>query len=182
LTLTPKEEEALVRRFASGDSDAAWRLLTTYGPDMHRLAYRMTGDADEAEDVVQEALLRVFRKSERFHGGSLAGWLRAVTSRVALNLYRAGHRLAQREALYAEESLPQESAPSDPLLRDALRDGIGRLPNGERIVFVLVELEGWSHTEVGAALSIAAEASRQRLLKARQRLRAEFHALRGSHE
>ena len=182
MTLKPEEEEALVRRFASGDSDAAWRLLTTFGPDMHRLAFRLTGDADQAEDVVQEALLRVFRKAERFHGGSLAGWLRAVTTRVALNIHRAGQRLAQREAHYAEEGLPHDSASRDPLLRDALRDGIGRLPDGERVVFVLVELEGWSHAEVGAALSIAPEASRQRLLKARQRLRAAFHALRGSHE
>lgn len=167
----------LVRRFRRGHADAAWELLDTYGEHLYQTAFRLTGDSDMAKDVVQEALLRVLDRNTRYRGGDLGAWLKTITARTALNLLKHERRQADRAGYYACVSAGPAPAHRDPFLHDLLVAEIAALPDAQRLVFVLIELEEWTHDEVAGALDISPEASRQRLRRAREALKAKLNRL-----
>lgn len=123
-----------------------------------------------ARDIVQETLLRVLRPEARYAGGDLRAWLRTITVRTALNLLSAEHRRRQRGERFEPRGTAGDDS-GDPLLRDLLVAEIAALPEGQREVFVLIEIEGFTHGEVAETLQVSAETSRQRLARARARLK-----------
>lgn len=141
-------------------------LYGRYGADLFRLAYRLTGTKEDAEDVVHDVFVGLPEKLERYEErGRLDAWLRRVTARVALMRLRSGRR---RPAIRLE-NVDMPAASEEPSID--LQAAVDALPVTLRSVLVLKEIEGYSHTEIADMLGISAVTSRVRLLRAMRKLR-----------
>jgi RNA polymerase sigma-70 factor (ECF subfamily) len=177
---------ALVEQARAGDSDAFRELVETYSQPIFRTAYRLTGTQENAEDVVQEAFLRAYRKLHLFDGRSQFGtWLHRIAVNCAMDLMRREGRRAQRET--AEERVQLEAMTDGDPSPDRLAESseIGRavekvlksLSPTERAAFLLRHFEGRSSIEVGRILGIRAGASRNAVFRAVRKLRAALDPL-----
>ncbi len=140
---------------------------------IYRLAYRMTGDDDLAQEFTQEAFIRAFEKLKQFRGeAALATWLHSIAVSVVYNGMRKVKRLNQRHVdLKETHSVGTELGGADPDLKERLAAAIGNLPWGYRTVFVMHDIEGYKHEEIAAALGVQAGTSKAQLSRARARLR-----------
>lgn len=166
-------EAELISRAGSGDRGAQRALYDAHVERVYRIAYRMAGDDDLARDFTQETFIRAFQRLKDFRGDSAFGtWLHTIATTVSLNGLRRVRRIDSRETVMNDaESLGFEPRRSDPDLREALRRAIDRLPEGYRAVFVMHDVEGYTHEEIAAALGIQTGTSKAQLFRARGRLR-----------
>ena len=159
---------SLIVEARAGSPNALSALYLEHGAALFRLAYRLVGTREDAEDVVHDVFVglpeALLRYEER---GSFGGWLKRVTARVALMRLRRGKR--QREVAI-DATLPTTDPPPDSA-KMALQAAVDALPDPLRAVLMLKEVEGYSHAEVGELLGISAGASRVRLNRAMRRLR-----------
>lgn len=170
----------LVARVLSGDPAAERALYDAHVDRVFRLAYRMTGDDELAQDVTQETFIRAFRQLGTFRGrAALSTWLHSITVSVALNGMRKARRTAAREtSLEDAQPLCQPERRAEPDLAERLRDSIAALPRGYRTVFLMHDVEGYTHEEIGAALGIESGTSKAQLFRARARLREALRPFR----
>jgi len=157
----PVADDVLAAQARAGDDRAVAALFERHAPGLFRLAYRLTGSVADGEDVVQDVFLGLRSALQRYEArDTLGGWLRRLTARRALMHRRAASRAAAREAVAARER-PRQTLPNatDAI---ALHDAIARLPDTLRHVFVLTDVEGFSHAEVAGLLGISEAASRTR--------------------
>lgn len=165
-------EQADVRRAADGDHAAFERLYRDHVGRIHALCIRMAGD-EVAEDLTQEVFIRAWRKLDTFKGDSKFGtWLH----RLAIN-----HVLSRRETMRRRQShyahgdglLARLAAPvrrSSGAALD-LERAIRELPERARDVFVLYDVEGYSHDEVAETLGVSVGTSKSQLHRARMLMR-----------
>ncbi|MEU0314557.1 sigma-70 family RNA polymerase sigma factor [Nocardioides sp. NPDC006273] len=147
-------------------------------PRLLAIAYRLLGSMADAEDIVQDAFVR-WQRVDRTVIDSPAAWLTRVTTNLALNLLDSAERRHREPAAALPEPVVTEGGPLGPLESVAARESISfgvlvlmeRLPSAERAVFVLHQAFGYSHREIAELLGSTEEASRQRLRRARGRLR-----------
>lgn len=181
--LLPRSHLSLVARVLSGDPAAERELYDAHVDRVFRLAYRITGDDELARDVTQETFIRAFRQLDSFRGeAALSTWLHSITVSVALNGVRRARRVALRETSLDELSaadLPA-TAPrrTEPDLRTRLHEAIAALPPGYRTVFLMHDVEGYTHQEIGAALGVEAGTSKAQLSRARAKLREALRPFR----
>ena len=166
-------EGELIERARNGDRAAEREIYETHVERVYRLAFRMTGRDDLAQDFAQETFVKAFGALRDFRGeASLATWLHAIATRVVLNGLRKVKRTDAREApLEAAESKPAALEPADPDLGERLREALAALSNDSRMVVIMHDMEGYTHEEIGAALGIAEGSSKARLSRARARMR-----------
>ena len=165
---TSEGSEGQIDWARTGDREALASLYRTHGAVLYRLAYRLTGTPQDAEDVVHDVFVGLPEALARYEErGKLTSWLKRVTARVALVRLRARTR---RREVGIEATLPTAAPPLDSASM-ALRAAVDALPDPLRAVLVLKEIEGYSHAEVGELLGISAGASRVRLNRAMRRLR-----------
>lgn len=166
-------ESELITRAVEGDAAAQRALYDTHVGRVYRLAYRVAGEEDLARDFTQEAFIRAFDRLPTFRRQSSFGtWLYTIAMSVALNGIRSVRRLRTREvALEHAESLGSRQRIADPDLRDRLHQAIDALPTGYRTVFLMHDLEGYTHEEIGEVLGIQSGTSKAQLFRARARLR-----------
>jgi RNA polymerase sigma-70 factor, ECF subfamily len=145
---------------------------------VYTLAYRMTGSAADAEDLVQDVFMQVYRRLDSFRGEAAFGtWLHRLAVNACLDLARSKQGRRQRLTDYVddEEALGPAAygpwRPESALDRLDLERAIAQLPPSYRRAFLLHDVEGLEHHEVGAALGIAEGTSKSLLHKARTRLR-----------
>lgn len=140
---------------------------------IYRLAYRMTGDDDLAQEFTQETFIRAFEKLKQFRAeAALSTWLHSIAVSVVYNGMRKVKRLNQRQVdLKETHSMGAELAVADPDLKERLASAIGNLPWGYRTVFVMHDIEGYKHEEIAAALGVQAGTSKAQLSRARAKLR-----------
>lgn len=169
----PEDERSLIARVVTGDRTAARALYDAHAERVHRLTYRICGDAELARDLTQDVFVLVFRELPRFRGESaFTTWLHRIAVTVSLNAMRKVRRLREREADFDEARHQEhESGDIDPDLRDRVAAAIDALPEGLRLALVMHAIEGFTHAEVGAALGIAEGTSKARVFEARARLR-----------
>jgi len=185
---TADRDGTLVDALRRRDPTAAERLLETYGDRVYRLARRITGNEQDAEEAVQDAFWSVMQHIDTFRGESLLGsWIYRITANAAYQkLRRAAH---QRDEISLDQVLPilddghHHLDPSgdwsakidDPAiqseLRDVLASAIDELPANHRAVIVLHDVEGLSMAEVADALGITVTTAKVRAHRARLRLR-----------
>lgn len=167
------EEAQLIGRVLAGDPAAERALYDRHVDRVYRLAYRMAGDGDLAQDITQDAFIRAFDRLRGFRGeSSLATWLNAITMSVALNALRKVKRFRQREVdLEQGERVGAPDRRAEPDLKDRLARAIDELPEGYRAVFVMHDVEGYTHEEIAGALGVQAGTSKAQLFRARARLR-----------
>jgi RNA polymerase sigma-70 factor, ECF subfamily len=165
-------EGRLVERVCTHDSAALAELYDRFAPVVYRIGIRLMDHEEDAEDVVQDVFLGLPRMLATFQArGSLEGWIKRVTVRVALMKLRQRRRRKEVSLgrLLAVLPSPPWTAPVERL---TLEVALGRLPRSWMFVFVLKEIEGFGHNEIASLLGITAEASKSRLHRARKRLRA----------
>jgi RNA polymerase sigma-70 factor (ECF subfamily) len=166
-------EQELIADAVRGDAEAQRALYDRHVDRVYRLAFRMAGDDDLARDFTQDTFIRAFNRLPDFRRESAFGtWLYAIAMSVCLNGLRSVRRLRTREVgIEAAESLGGGRAPVDPDLRERLYRAIDDLPPGYRAVFVMHDVEGFTHEEIGEALGIQSGTSKAQLFRARARLR-----------
>jgi len=162
---------------AHGDIEAFEELYRLHHKRVYSLCLRMVRNATEAEDLTQEVFIQVFRKLHTFRGeSSFTTWLHRLTVNQVLMHFR--RRIVKSEKTTEDGSTPVRIVsgtenPSRMALIDriALNQAIAQLPPGYRMVFILHDLEGYEHDQIGKMLGCAVGTSKSQLHKARQRLR-----------
>lgn len=144
---------------------------------VYSICFRMVQNASDAEDLSQQVFIQLFRKLHTFRGeSSFTTWLHRMTVNQVLMHFR--RRMVKIEKTTADGSTPIRIVtgtenPSRMALIDriALNQAIGQLPPGYRMVFILHDVEGFEHDQIGKMLGCAVGTSKSQLHKARQRLR-----------
>jgi len=175
-----------VKRVLAGDADAFRLLVDRHGRVLHRLAFRMTGSADDAEDVVQEAFIRAFRQLGSYDGRAAVGtWLHRITVNCAVDLLRSRRRRPEdsgkEETLMShtdrDHTAPQERHAHGADIRNAVARAMESLSSNERTAFVLRHFEGMSIDEIGRTLGTKVNATKHTVFRAVQKLRQELEPL-----
>jgi RNA polymerase sigma-70 factor, ECF subfamily len=163
-------------RVAAGDTAALGELFVEFGDLVFRAALRLTGSQADAEDVTQELFLRLPRTVAGFGGDAsrFPGWIHRVAVRQALMQMRSGRR---RREVDVDGVAALLAPPDDTLNRLTLETALARLSAEHRLVFLLKEVEGFSHAEIAELVGISVSNSEVRLHRARRELR---DMLRGS--
>jgi RNA polymerase sigma-70 factor (ECF subfamily) len=167
------DERELIKRVRAGDGAAERTLYDAHVDRVYRLAFRLAGDDALAQDFTQETFIRAFERLGTFRGDSaLSTWLHAITTSVVLNGLRKVKRFRQRETdLDDAHGVGGGRREAEPDLKVRLHRAIDALPEGYRTVFVMHDVEGYTHEEIGAALGVETGTSKAQLSRARAKLR-----------
>ena len=173
----PVADKTLAAAAAEGDMVAFEELYKRHNRRVYSVCLRMTHSVSEAEDLTQEAFIQVFRKIGSFRGESaFTTWLHRLTVNQVLMHFRK--RSVKLERTTEEGETPEQVARGTqnpnamPVLdRIALDRAIDHLPPGYREVFLLHDVEGHDHEEIGKILGVATGTSKSQLHKARMKLR-----------
>jgi RNA polymerase sigma-70 factor (ECF subfamily) len=179
--------EELVEALKRREPEAFERLIAQHGTMLYRVALRFMGQRQDAEEVVQEALLNVYEKIDTFdQRAALPSWLYRIVVNTALMRLRAKSRRPEElldtsgppftaDGQHAREVGAWALPPEDTLLRQEalvhLEQAIARLPDLYRAVYVLAEIEGLRHEEIATILGITVSTAKTRLHRARLFLR-----------
>jgi RNA polymerase sigma-70 factor (ECF subfamily) len=180
---TEAAEAELLARVAAGDERALGALYDRMAPVAYGLALRIMGDADGAEDTVQEAFLRVWRRADRYEAGRGAPrpWLLRLVRNVAIDHLRsrgARARAEHRGGVQAHEQPPSPERPDDLVLqkerRDVVRAALDALPPEQRRMIEIAYFEGLSHSEIADREGTPLGTVKTRIRDGVLRLRAGF--------
>ena len=170
------DEKELIQRVLDGDPAAEREFYDAHVDRVYRLAFRMTGEEELAQEFTQETFIRAFDRLGDFRGeAALATWLHSITVSVVLNGLRKSKRRRQREVeLDSAPPLAVGPARVEPNLKRRLKQAIDALSERYRLVFVMHDIEGYTHEEIGSALQVATGTSKAMLFRARARLREQL--------
>ena len=179
------DDAAAVARARRGDEDAFRVLVERHSRSVYRLAYRMTGRPEDAEDVVQEAFVRAFRQLGRFEARShFATWLYRIAFNCAIDYMRARPR---RESAESQERLEQMSGRSAAVGADDLvfateitgrvQQALEALSPQERAAFLMRHLQGCSIDEICRALDLGTNAAKHSIFRAVRKMRLALQPL-----
>ncbi len=166
------QEKEIVDGVRKGDRKAQQALYDHFAPRMLGLCFRYCDDAGDAEDVMQDAFIRVFRYIGTFTGeGSIEWWIRRIMVNTALNHLK---KISASRYLSDIDDLPEGEQPAvaatATLEMDELLGLIRSLPPGYRTVFNLYEIEGYAHSEIAKMLRVSVNTSKSQLMKASRML------------
>jgi RNA polymerase sigma-70 factor (ECF subfamily) len=182
-------DEAAAASAKAGDADAFRVLVERHSRPLFRLAYRMTGNEQDAEDMVQETFLRAYRRIAKFdERASFGTWLYRITVNCSLDLVRARKRRSEHAGPVNPEmedlmqSLPASSPTPDRMAmsgeaRQRIADAMEELSASERTAFVLRHFEGMCIDEVSRVLGCRPGAARHCVFRAVQKLRRALEPL-----
>jgi RNA polymerase sigma-70 factor (ECF subfamily) len=184
------EAAAVLARARQGDSDAFRALVETHSRSVFRLAYRMTGNEQDAEDVVQESFLRAYRQLGRFESRANFGtWLYRIVSNCSVDLMRskqARHDQVRGDSLDQEGAmeLPAADRPGPERMAESaeietrVQDALQALSPLERAAFTLRHYEGRSIEEISETLGLGTSAAKHSVFRAVKKLRVALAPLR----
>ena len=183
--------DALVERASAGDLDAFTQLVRALQPRVHRWALALVADPDEADDVTQEVFVIALRRLGQYRGGgAFPVWLHRIARRTAGHLRRTHARRTRLAS--SGKALPERTVyETDPgarvdnaRLADAVRRFWSELPDRQREVLDLVDLQGFEPAEVAALLALNQATVRANLFKARRSIRGRVleHFAHVAHE
>lgn len=165
-------DSSLIQRAISGDERAMRQLWSQHAPHIDAVVRRLVGNADDAVDIAQEVWIQIFRALPTYRGDSQFGtWAHRIAVNRTLNALRRTRRLARIETDIEEETASVEHGGERALLAASLEEATARLAPGARTVFVMHDVEGYTHEEIAAELGITTGGSKSQLFKARARLR-----------
>ena len=161
----------VVRRAQQGDVDAFESLYRAHATAIYALCRKMVGDEGQARELVQDIFVRAWEKLTLFRGqSSLATWLHRLGTNVVLEHLRSTKRDAARLIDGDEDSFGSRSTQGQLDARIDLDAALVQLPTGARTVFVLHDMEGYSHDEIAQMTGIAPGTARAQLWRARRAL------------
>jgi RNA polymerase sigma factor (sigma-70 family) len=178
------EEQRLVEAGQRGDVEAFNQLVRLYEGRVYNLCYRMLGDADAAADVTQDTFISVYRNLNKFRGGVFRSWLLRIATNACYDALRARKRRPTVSLDITQEGeddtpafdLPDPSeSPDEAALRRelaaAIEGGIAQLPEDQRIVVILSDVQGLAYEEIAEVTNTNLGTVKSRLSRARARLR-----------
>ena len=163
------DEHQLVKDCIKGKASAQKELYTFFAGPMLGICYRYTKSITDAEDVLQEGFVKVFKNLHQYKfEGELGGWIRKIMVNTAIN-YLKKHRRYQTELLFTDDQLHvvAEDHPEIRMGAKELSELIRQLPTGYQTIFNLHAVEGYSHVEIGEILGIHEGTSRSQYARAR---------------
>ena len=164
---------AAIARAQAGDSDGFRLLVERHSRSVFRLAYRMTGNQDDAEDVVQDTFLRAYKQISVFEARcAFSSWIYRIAANCALDLLRNRRRIGPEpsETLPCSEPTPDRAAFSGEV-RERVEEAMGLLTGQERAAFVLRHYEGLNSEQLSEILGIAPGAAKHAVFRAVKKLR-----------
>jgi len=167
--------EELVAHCQAGNVEAFETLYHQHAARLYTLACRMAGSPEDGEDLLQEIFLQAYRKLGSFKGDAAIGtWLYRLALNHCLDYVRSRQAKMNKltDTLDADSSIQPTARRDTPIARLDLERALERLPDGCREAFVLHDVEGFDHKEVGRLLGIAEGTSKSQVFKARMKLRA----------
>jgi RNA polymerase sigma-70 factor (ECF subfamily) len=175
------DEGILIARVRKGDPAAERQLYEAHVNQTYRLAFRMTGSDDLARDLTQETFIRVFDKIHQFRGdAAFSTWLRSIATSVIYNGLRKVKRFRQREFdLDEARGMGSVDRRADPDVKEKLWRAIDDLPAKYRMVFVMHDVEGYTHDEISSAMGSQVGTSKAQLSRARAKLREALSEFAG---
>ena len=189
-------DTALIERLQAGDDTAVAELARTYGARVYQLALRYTRNKEDAEEVVQDVLLKVRDKIDAFRGdAALSSWIYRITFNTAMSRLRSTrsarfHEVSDDTGSVNEDGSPRVTEPADwsglgddavhrAELRDALRVAVAELPAIYRAPVILRDLRGMSTEEASRRLRVKDQTLKSRLHRGRLILRERLAAFAG---
>lgn len=169
---------------ASGDQSSmpSWdELVREHGDRVYRLAYRLSGNAQDAEDLTQDTFIRVFRSLSSYQAGTFEGWLHRITTNLFLDMVRRRNRIRMEALPEDYERVPSPTPNPEQIYHDArldpdLQAALDSLAPEFRAAVVLCDVEGLSYEEIGATLGVKLGTVRSRIHRGRQALRDHLSA------
>jgi RNA polymerase sigma-70 factor, ECF subfamily len=159
-------------------SAPSWdEIAERYGPTVYTMAFRLTGDRDEARDLAQDVFVRVYRNLDRYRPGTFEGWLYRITKNLFLDRVRRRTRLRLEPLPEEEWRQPSEPTPGPAerieagILRGDLERALDALPATFRTAVVLCDVQGLTYEEIAAATGWPIGTVRSRIHRGRKLLR-----------
>ena len=181
--MTREQELTLIRQVQHGDTDAFELLVAAYEKTVYNVALQMTGNREDAQDLTQEAFFKAYNSLSSFRGESkFSSWLYRIVSNLCLDFKRRqGRRPSasltveddEGETLQldiADESQSPEVLLERKLTRDAVRRGLAELPDEQRQILLLREIQGLSYDEIADAMGLEPGTVKSRIFRARKKL------------
>lgn len=169
-----KQLKQIIDECVSGNSKAQELLYHYFSPLLFGVCLRYADHKTEAEDILQDAFIRIFEKLHLFHfSGSFEGWLRRIVINVALDKIRKQKHKEQHYDMEQVENTAPDNNTAIPM--DILLQMIQELPEKYRIVFNLYVLDNYKHAEIADLLQISEGTSKSNLARARQLLQQKVN-------
>jgi RNA polymerase sigma-70 factor (ECF subfamily) len=162
----------LIQRSVAGDELAMRQLWSTHAPRIDAVVRRLVGDPDLAQDVAQEVWIQIFKALPSYRGDSrFSTWAHRIAVNRTLNALRSARRLQVSEVEIQEDSASVDHDGERAVLAATIDSAVQQLSPGARTVFVLHDVEGYTHEEIATELGITSGGSKSQLFKARAKLR-----------
>ena len=181
--MTREQEAMIVQRIIGGETEAFELLVLEYQKNVYNVALRITGNAEDAADMAQEAFIKAFNSISSFKGDSrFSVWLYRIVSNVSVDFLRSKARRSSSslsieneegetvELEIADESLSPEKLLETKLSSQAVRRGLDSLPEDYRQILLLREIQGLSYDEIAQILDIEIGTVKSRIFRARKKL------------
>jgi len=180
--MTREEELDVIRRVLDGDVNAFEQIVLAHQKNIYNLALKMVGNPDDAFDISQDAFLRAYNSLSSFHGESkLSVWLYRLTSNLCIDFLRKKKRRNEVSLTVSDDEdeeilqIPDERfSPETEVERaeqkEAIRAGLEQLPDSDRQILVLRELNGLSYEEIAEVLQLELGTVKSKLFRARKKL------------
>ena len=166
--------QEIVEKCQAGDRKAQYELYQLYSKAMFNICLRIVNDRDEAEDVLQESFISVFKNIRTYKGTATIGaWIKRIVVNSAINQVRRKHLTL----VPLEDSIPEQMEdtwlPEDERSLDVgkIKQAMMHLPDGYRTVFSLYLLEGYDHQEIAQIMDITESTSKSQYNRAKRKMR-----------
>jgi len=165
-------DHQLVQRAIAGDERAMRLLWSRHSPHIDAVIRRLVGDLDLAADIAQDVWIQIFRALPGYRGDSQFGtWVHRIAVNRTLNALRKVRRLAKVEVDIEDDSASVDQDSERSLLASTIEEATKKLSPGAREVFLLHDVQGYTHEEIARELGITSGGSKSQLFKARAKLR-----------
>lgn len=167
------EDAELVQRCLKKDRRAEKALYDRFSGQMYAVCFRYMKDTQEAQDVFQDGMIKVFNKLHTWKGeGPLGGWMRRIFIHCALNQIKSNQKHWTLDITDISPIENSDISIFSELHAEAILDKIQKLPMGYRTVFNLFAIEGYSHAEIATLLEVSESTSKTQFLKAKAKLKS----------
>lgn len=169
-----------IKKLKANDSKAQSLFYHQLAPKMYGICIRFALVSEDADDILQDGFIRVFKHIKDFRGdGSLEGWVRRTIVNTAINYYKKKIKQGIKTDLdFVKGKLSTKSEVVDKMSCDELLVLINELPPGYRMVFNLNVMEGYTHKEIGIMLDISENTSKSQLSRARASLQKKINKVK----
>ena len=177
------DETTAIQKAQKGDLAAFNQLVMAYQGTAYNVACRVTGNSEAAADACQDAFIKAYKSIKQYHGGSFKSWLLRIVTNTCYDQLRYKKRrpatslddMTENPDEHNTKLVSDNEAPEDTVLRGELNDliqiGINQLPEDQRIVVVLSEVQGLAYQEIAEVIDQPLGTVKSRLSRGRRRLR-----------